>query len=184
MGRATTLLQRLCRGIDCFTEFSGKLISWLTLLLIFVTCAVVVLRYFLGTGSIALQESITYIHATLFMLAMAFTLKRGGHVRVDVFYGKFSPRTQALVDVIGTLLFLIPVSLLILTSSWEYVGNSWAIQETSTESSGIPFVYLLKSLLIVLPITLILQGVCEVIKNALFFFGLGGSHTEEHVEMV
>ena len=184
MGLATTAMQRLCQILDGFTEITGKAIAWLTALLILNTCAVVVLRYFLGTGSIILQESTTYIHASLFMLAMAFTLKRGGHVRVDVFYGRFSPRTQALVDVAGTLLFLIPVCLLILTSSWDYVVSSWAIKETSTEGGGIPFVYLLKTLLLVLPSMLILQGISEVIKNTLYFFGLGGSHTEEHLENI
>jgi len=177
-------MQRLCQFIDAFTEITGKAVAWLTVLLILNTCTVVVLRYFLGTGSIILQESTTYLHASLFMLAMAFTLKRGGHVRVDVFYGRFSPRTQALLDVLGTLFFLLPVCVLILTSSWDYVANSWAIKETSTEGGGIPFVYLLKTLLIALPVMLILQGISEALKNLLFFFGVGGSHTEEHLEKI
>jgi len=184
MGSVLTPSQRLCQGIDNMTEITGKAVSWLTLILIINTCAVVILRYFLDAGSIALQEAMTYLHASLFMLAMAFTLKCGGHVRVDVFYSKFTPRTQALVDVLGTLLFLIPVSLLILIFSWDYVSNSWSIREVSTESSGIPYIYALKSLLIVLPISLILQGISEMLKNALFFLGVGGSHTSEKVEML
>lgn|SRR5690606_6893373 len=182
MGQILQSVHRLCRGIDAFTEASGTLVSWLSLLLIINTCAVVIMRYFLGTGSIAFQESITYIHAALFMLAMAYTLKRGGHVRVDVFYRNFSPRTQALVDVLGTLLLLMPVSVLILVMSWDYVANSWAIRETSTEGAGLPFVYALKTLVLALPVTLVLQGLAELLKNLLFVLGLGGSHTPDKVE--
>lgn len=184
MGNEHRPLQRLYQGIDCFTEITGLAISWLSLALIIITCTVVVLRYFLGTGSIALQESMTYVHACLFMLAMAFTLKRGGHVRVDVFYSKFTPKTQALVDILGSLLFLLPVSLLIFMLSWDYVASSWAIRETSTESAGIPFVYLLKTLILILPVMLLLQGTAEIIKNTLFFLGKGGAHTEENVEPI
>ena len=184
MVHVPTPLQRLCQGIDYVTEITGKAVSWLTLILIINTCAVVILRYFLDAGSIALQEGMTYLHASLFMLAMAFTLKQGGHVRVDVFYSKFSPRKQALVDVLGTLLFLIPVSLLILIFSWDYVSNSWAIREVSTESAGIPYIFVLKTLMIILPVTLILQGISEMIKNALFFLGVGGSHTPEKMELL
>lgn len=178
------ILHRLCGAIDSFTEHMGKLVAWLTLLLIINTCVVVIMRYFLGGASMALQESVTYIHASLFMLAMACTLKRGGHVRVDVLYRNFSPRTQALVDVLGTLLFLLPVSVLILAMSWDYVANSWAIRETSTEGAGLKVIYLLKTLMLVLPVTLVLQGIAELAKNLLFFLGRGGSHTEEKLELL
>jgi TRAP-type mannitol/chloroaromatic compound transport system permease small subunit len=174
-------LARFCRAIDTFTEFTGRAVSWLTLALVLVTCTVVILRYVLSSGSIALQETMSYLHATLFMLGIAFTLKRGGHVRVDVFYRGFSPRRQALVDVLGTLFFLLPVSVLILVYCWDYVLSSWAIRETSSEGGGLPLVYLLKTLMLVMPVTLVIQGVSEAIKNGLFFLGLGGSHTEEHL---
>ena len=176
------ILEQLARGIDCFTEWTGRIIAWLTLAMMVLTCIVVVMRYFLGSGSIALQESVTYLHALVFLLSAAYTLKRGGHVRVDILYQKFSPRGQALVDTLGGLLFLIPVSLLILIFSWDYVTNSWAVHELSKEAQGLPWVYLLKTLLLVMPITLLLQGVAEIIKNTLFFFGLGGEHTGEQQE--
>jgi len=178
------LLNRLYRGIDCFTEFSGRCVAWLTLLLVITTCVVVVMRYVLGGGSIAVQESMTYMHASLFMLAMAYTLKRGGHVRVDIFYRNYSLRTQALVDVLGTLLCLLPLSILILVMSWDYVTNSWAIREVSSEGAGIKGVYLLKTLLLIMPATLVIQGIAELLKNLLFLFGKGGSHTEEKVELL
>ena len=96
----------------------------------------------------------------VFMLGIAFTLQRGGHVRVDIFYRGFSPRKKALVDFIGGILFLLPVCLLIFIFSWDYVAASWAIGETSEESSGIAGIYLLKTLLLLMPATLILAGHC------------------------
>ncbi|MEH6617789.1 MAG: TRAP transporter small permease subunit [Porticoccus sp.] len=175
-------LEQLARGIDCFTEWTGRIIAWLTLAMMAITCIVVVMRYFLGSGSIALQESVTYLHALVFLLGAAYTLKRGGHVRVDILYQKFTPRGQALVDALGAILFLIPVSLLILIFSWDYVANSWAVREVSKETQGLPWVYLLKTLLLVMPATMLLQGIAEIIKNLLFFFRLGGEHTGEQQE--
>jgi TRAP-type mannitol/chloroaromatic compound transport system permease small subunit len=176
--------QALYKLIDRFTATTGTLVTWLTLLLIASTCGVVVMRYFLGISSQALQESATYFHACLFMLAIAFTLKNGGHVRVDVFYRGLNPRRQALVDIIGTVIFLFPVCILIFSMSWDYVTNSWAIRETSTESSGLPWIYLLKSLLLIMPALVMLQGLAELTKNLLFFLGRGGSHTEDRLEPI
>ena len=175
-------LEQLSHGIDIFTEHLGRTIAWLTFAMMLLTCTVVVMRYFLEIGSIALQESITYLHALVFLMGAAYTLKHGGHVRVDILYQKFNPRQQAIVDVIGGLVFLIPVSLLMILFCWDYVASSWAIREVSSERQGLPWVYLLKSLLIAMPITLLLQGCAEVIKNLLFICGVGGTHTGESHE--
>lgn len=175
-------LEKIAHGIDFFTEWTGRIIAWLTLAMMVLTCMVVVMRYFLETGSIALQEAVTYMHALVFLMGAAFTLKRGGHVRVDILYQKFSPRAQALIDALGALLFLIPVCLLILIFSWDYVMSSWEVREVSKETRGLPWVYLLKSLLLVMPITMLLQGIAEIIKNLLFFFRLGGEHIGEQQE--
>lgn len=175
----TRTLEKLARAIDSFTEWTGQIIAWLTLAMMALTCIVVVMRYFLETGSIALQESVTYMHALVFLLGAAYTLKRGGHVRVDILYQKFNPRTQALIDALGALFFLIPVCLLILIFSWDYVANSWEVREVSKETQGLPWVYLLKTLLLVMPITMLLQGIAEIIKNLLFFFKLGGDHPHD-----
>jgi TRAP-type mannitol/chloroaromatic compound transport system permease small subunit len=128
---------------------------------------VVVTRYFLQIGSIALQESVTYLHASVFLLGISYTLKQGGHVRVDIFYRRFSLHRKALVDFCGGMFFLIPVSVLIFYSSWDYVLASWAIGETSAENNGLPFIYLLKTLMILMPATLLLQGVAEILKSLL-----------------
>jgi|TARA_B110000908_G_scaffold88131_1_gene105085 TRAP-type mannitol/chloroaromatic compound transport system permease small subunit len=157
--------------IDRITDMTGRMVSWLTLVMVLVTMVTVVLRYYFESGSIALQESITYLHGLVFMLGIAFTLQRGGHVRVDIFYRGFSPSGKALVDLIGGLLFLLPVSLLIFFFSWDYVAASWAIGETSEERSGIAGIYLLKTLLLLMPATLLLQGVAEILKNVLVLMG-------------
>ena len=104
--------------IDRITEATGRALSWLTMVMVVLVVAIVVGRYFLGLGSIALQESVTYLHAMVFMLGLAFTLKRGGHVRVDIFYRNYSVRQQALVDLIGGLVFLVPFCLFIFISCW------------------------------------------------------------------
>lgn len=157
--------------IDRLTEIIGRVISWLTLVMVFLVVTVVVMRYFLEMGSIALQELVTYIHAMVFMLGIAFTLKRGGHVRVDIFYRNFPAKRKALVDLLGGLLFLIPVTLLIFFTSWDYVAASWSIAETSAENNGLPFIYLLKTLMLIMPGMLLLQGIAEVLKSALILAG-------------
>jgi TRAP-type mannitol/chloroaromatic compound transport system permease small subunit len=133
--------------------------------------AVVLLRYVLGLGSIWLQESVLYAHAALFLLAAAWTLNEGGHVRVDVFYAGASPRAKAWVDLVGTLLLLLPFCLAILWFSLPYVERSWAILERSRESSGLPLVFLLKTLIPVFALLLALQGVAQAIRAALILRG-------------
>lgn len=178
-------LKFLVRIIDQLTEQLGRTIAWLTFAMVLLTCIVVFMRYFLGVGSIALQESVTYLHAIVFLLGAAYTFKQGGHVRVDIFYQKLSVRKQALIDLIGNLIFLTPLCVLILVFSWDYVANSWSVSEVSKEGRGLPFVYLLKTLLIAMPISLLLQSVAETVRNILFLLGLGGEHIEpSHEEML
>ena len=132
---------------------------------------VVVGRYFFEIGSVALQELTTYLHATIFMLGIAYTLKHDGHVRVDIFYRNFSKRSQALINVIGGLVFILPISIFIGWSSWEYVLASWSIMETSIENNGLPFVYLLKTVMLIMPFLLVIQGLITVTKNLLALYG-------------
>ncbi len=155
------------QAIDAFTDVTGRAIAWLTVAMVVAVMTVVVTRYFLSVGSIALQESVTYLHCMIFMLGLAFTLKHDGHVRVDIFYRNFSAKTQAAVNLGGAVLFLMPVCVLLLVTSWDYVLASWAIGETSAENNGLPFVYLLKTLMLLMPMTLMLQGIAEILRNGL-----------------
>jgi TRAP-type mannitol/chloroaromatic compound transport system permease small subunit len=161
------LLSKIALRINQFSYGVGQVISWLTLLLVMLVMTVVISRYLLGVGSIAIQESVSYVHAIIFMLGLAFTLQRGGHVRVDIFYREFSPRRKAMVDLTGATILLLPFCGLILVGSWDYVMASWAIKETSSETGGIAAVYLLKTLMIIMPITLGLQGIAQIINSIL-----------------
>ncbi len=160
-------LRRLIAGIDGFTEACGRALAWLTLALVLVTLAVVTWRYGFGRGAIALQESMTYLHSSLFMLGAAYALKHGAHVRVDIFYRRFSPRGRAWIDALGTLVLLLPLCGLILITSLDFVGASWAIRERSMESGGIHAVYWLKTLIPLMAANLALQGVAELGRNLL-----------------
>lgn len=159
-------LLKLARGIETLNARFGQACAWLTLFLVLGTAVVVVLRYGFGIGAIALQESVMYAHALVFMGAAAWTLQRGGHVRVDIFYQKFSQPRQALVDLFGHLFFLLPVCLFLAWNSWDYVSSSWATREASSEAGGLAFVYLQKSIILVLLVSLILQALADIIVFA------------------
>ena len=165
------ILKTSLSAVEKFTEVTGRFISWATVTMVILVVLVVITRYFLGLGSIALQESVTYLHCLVFMMGFAFTLKHDGHVRVDIFYRGFSPRFKAIVNLIGGLLFLIPFCLLIFFTSWDYVLASWIIRETSAENNGLPFIYLLKTLMLLMPATLVLQGIAEIIRSGLVLSG-------------
>ncbi len=159
-------LQILVNCIDHFTERTGRLLAWLALFMALLTALIVLLRYGFNWGSIAMQEAVVYMHGCLFMLGASYALQQGAHVRVDIFYRKFSPRAQAWVNALGGIVFLLPLSLFILGISWNYVAESWAIREASPEPGGIPAVFLLKTLLPAMAINLFLQGLAETLRNA------------------
>ena len=153
--------------IDAFTDRCGRLLAWLTLGMAVTTALIVVLRYGFNIGSIMAQESVIYMHGALFLLGAGYALKAGAHVRVDIFYRNFNPRTKAWVNSLGGIVFLLPLCVFILVSSWDYVSESWGMRESSPEPGGIPAVYLLKSLLPLAAINLALQGVAEILRSAL-----------------
>jgi TRAP-type mannitol/chloroaromatic compound transport system permease small subunit len=157
----------LVRSIDIFTERFGRALAWLALAMALLTALIVLLRYGFDIGSIASQEAVVYMHGCLFMLGAAYTLKQDSHVRVDIFYRDFSPRTRAWINSLGAIVFLLPLCAFVLGVSWRYVTESWLILETSPEPGGIPAVFLLKSLLPLMALNLMLQGIAEVLRNAL-----------------
>jgi TRAP-type mannitol/chloroaromatic compound transport system permease small subunit len=161
------LIERLADGIDRATTVIGRAAAWCCLYVVAAEFAVVVMRYAFAMGSIRLQESVLYAHAALFMLAAAWTLKVDGHVRVDVFYAQMPPRARALVDLIGALVFLLPFATVLAWLAAPYVARSWAILERSHEASGLPFVYLLKTLIPVFALLIGLQGVAQALRAAL-----------------
>jgi TRAP-type mannitol/chloroaromatic compound transport system permease small subunit len=157
-------LASIADRIDRFTGTIGRAVMWCTLFVVLVQFAVVLMRYVLGIGSLWLSESIIYGHAALFMLAAAWTLRENGHVRVDIFYAEAAPRRKALVDLIGALLLLMPFALVLAWLSLPYVARSWVILERSRETSGLPAVFLLKTLIPLFALTMALQGVSQAIR--------------------
>lgn len=161
------VLHNIIFYIDAFTDRSGRLLAWFTLAMALLTAFVVVSRYGFNTGSILAQESVNYLHGCMFMLGAAYALKHDAHVRVDIFYRAFSPRKQAWVNSLGGIVFLLPLCLFVVASSWDFVSESWSIKEVSVEPGGIPAVYLLKSLIPLMAINLMIQGVAEILRNTL-----------------
>jgi TRAP-type mannitol/chloroaromatic compound transport system permease small subunit len=157
-------LDHIADRIGRLTGVVGQAVAWLAVAMVLVQFAVVIMRYGLGIGSIWLQESILYAHAALFLLAAAWTLRDDGHVRIDIFYADAPPRRKALVDLLGALLLLLPFMAVLAWYAWPYVARSWAIHERSQEISGLPFVYLLKTLLLAFALLMALQGVAQAIR--------------------
>ena len=150
--------------IDRLNGAMGRTAAWLALAVVLLQFSVVVMRYVFGAGSIWLTESIIYSHAALLMLAAAWTLQEGGHVRVDVFYADASPRTKAWINLLGACLLLLPFMAVLLYFSWPYVARSWAILERSRETSGIPAVFVLKTLIPLFAVMMALQGIAQAIR--------------------
>ena len=160
-------IERLADRLDAIAELTGRAVSWLTLAMVLVTLAVVTLRYLFDIGSIALQESITYLHAVVFMLGAAYTLKHDDHVRVDIFYQQRSVKVRAWINLIGTVLLLIPVCVFIFVSSLDYVTAAWSIREGSREAGGLDGVYLLKTIIPLMACLLLLQGFAVALRSVL-----------------
>jgi TRAP-type mannitol/chloroaromatic compound transport system permease small subunit len=159
------ILQSTSTKIDAMIEQLGRGVAWFSFIMVLLMFAIVMLRYGFSLGWIAMQEAVLYLHAYLFMLGCSYALKHNEHVRVDVFYRNFSPTKQAVVNLFGHLLLLWPVVLFIAVVSIDYVTISWQIKEQSQEAGGLPFVYLLKSLILLMCGTMFLQSFSEVCKN-------------------
>lgn len=155
------------RAVDTFSDRVGRAVAWLLWAMALLSVGVVALRYLAGIGAIALQEAVLYLHATLFMVGAAYALRHNEHVRVDILNQRFAPRTRAMIEIGGTVLFLLPVCGFIFWMSLDYVLASWRIHEVSTDG-GLPFVYVLKTLLLVMPVLLALQGLAEMLRNVAF----------------
>lgn len=179
-------LRWLSGALQGISEATGKAVAWLTLPMVVGTFVIVVLRYAFDLGYIWMQEGVVWLHAAVFMLAASYTLKHDGHVRVDIFYRNMAPKRRALVDVVGIAVFLLPMSIFLLSASWEYVAVSWQIREGSREAGGLPFPFvpLLKSAIPLTSLLLVIEGVAELARMTLVLLGKleppppGGEPTE------
>ena len=145
---------------DRISTFTGKAAAWLTLFMVIITFVVVVMRYVFDAGLIWLQESVTWMHAFVFMMGAAYTLQQEDHVRVDIFYRAMSVKRRAWIDLVGVIIFLWPLCLFLGWASYDFVAASWALREASRESGGLPYplIPLLKSVLLLMPIVVAVQG--------------------------
>ncbi|MGA7665606.1 MAG: TRAP transporter small permease subunit [Pseudolabrys sp.] len=152
--------------IDRLTSALGRAAAWLALVVVLLQFALVVARYLFGLGSVWLTETVIYAHAALFMLAAAWTLQVGGHVRVDIFYADASAHTKALIDLVGALFLLLPFMVVLIWLSMPYAARSWSILEHSQEASGLPVVFVLKTLIPLFALLMALQGIAQAIRAA------------------
>jgi len=153
--------------LDRISSITGKAAAWLTLFMVIVTFIVVIMRYVFDAGLIWMQESVVWMHAVVFMLGAAYTLRAEEHVRVDIFYRTMSERRRAWVDLIGVIVFLMPLCAFLAWASFDFVTQSWSIGESSRESGGLPypFVPLLKSVQLLMPIAVSLQGLSLLVRS-------------------
>jgi TRAP-type mannitol/chloroaromatic compound transport system permease small subunit len=170
----------LARRIDTMNEGIGRAVCWLTVLMIGIGAFNAIARYLgrsLGVqlSSNALLELQWYLFSLLFLLGAAYTLRHDGHVRVDLLYGRAGPHGQAWIDLLGTVLFLLPVSGLMLWLSWPAVRNSWKVAERSPDPGGLPR-YPLKAVILLAFALLILQGIAIVIRRIAFLRGTPSEH--------
>jgi len=180
-------VNKIIQSIESISEVAGRLVSWLVLLLALLTLFVTVPRYLLSNEMFlqlnlfwldweairstynhnvnALSDSIQFIHAIIFMVGISYALKLGDHVRIDILYRKMSARSQAWVNIIGMLLLFYPTFIFIGVMSWQYVINAWNILESSSRPGGLPFIYLLKTFLLIMPALMVLQGTALLLYN-------------------
>ncbi len=164
-------MHALYKALDGLNDGIGRLVAWLTLGMVLVQFALVLSRYLFSISSLYWQEAIVYMHGFVIMLAAGYTLLHNGHVRVDIFYREASETTKDWTDLIGSFLFLIPVCYVIAWSAWPNVALSWAQFEGSTEASGIPYKYVLKSTVLAFALLLALQALSTMLKAALRLAG-------------
>ena len=153
--------------IESITEWVGRTASWLVLAMVLLICYDVAMRYLFQQGSVALQELEWHLFALIFLLGSAYTLKHDQHVRVDIIYqSRFvSDKQRALINIFGTLFFLLPFCILILITAWPFVENAFYYQEGSPDPGGLPYRFLLKGSLLIAFALLILQGLADLLRN-------------------
>ena len=170
------MLLKFITAIDAFNRRIGHAVAWLALALVLVQFAVVVLRYVFAIGFVWLQESVLYFYGTLFLLGAGYTLLLDGHVRVDVFYRNAGATAKALVDLLGAVLLLLPVCLLVLWSSFDYVLDAWDVTEGSSEALGLPLTFAYKSVIWLFAALLGAQGVSLALKCLAYLSGAAESY--------
>lgn len=168
-------LQKVIAYIDTITETTGKIASWFTGILVLLISYDVLMRYVFNTSSAKITELEWHFFSLIFLLGAAYALKHDKHVRVDVFYTNFSTKAKAVINLLGTLIFLVPFSLIVLILSINFAYNSFNISETSPDPGGLPYLFLIKSAIPVGFILLFLQGISIILKSVVTLFSFDAS---------
>lgn len=161
-----TVLVRIADRLDTLNRRVGLAVRWLALAMVLIQFTIVLLRYVFGISAIAIDESVLYLHATLFMLGAGYTLLADGHVRVDIFQSRAGARGKAAIDLFGHLFLLMPSMLVVMWWSWPSVSNAWAIREGALSVGGIPAAFLLKSLIPAFCGLLLVQSLASALRAA------------------
>lgn len=160
-------MKKLFKSIDGINAFFGKLAGWSSILLVFLVCVDVVLRYFFQWSRVWMMELELYLFAITFLFGGAFAFQKDQHVRVDVFYTNMSEKNKAIVNIIGGILLLIPWCVIVLYISQRYFFKSWRIGESSGQPGGLPMLYIKKGIVVVGFFLLFLQGLSSIYKASL-----------------
>ena len=158
-------MRRAVEIIDGLSENFGKIISWFSIILVLTVCYDVFTRYFLKESSVALQELEWHIFAIIFLLGAGYTLRNDQHVRVDIFYSKLSKKNRAWIDLLGTIVLLIPFCLIAIYASKNFVLNSISFNETSPDPGGLPARYILKTVIPISFLLVLIQGISLIIRS-------------------
>jgi TRAP-type mannitol/chloroaromatic compound transport system permease small subunit len=167
------VLEKICKGIDALNTWVGNFVAWSTAVVVVVVFVDVVMRYAFKTSFVFTQELEWHLFAFIFLMGAGYTLLKDGHVRVDIFYQRCSPKTQAWINLIGVIFFLIPGCYMIIATSIHFVYNAWVVMEGSPDPGGIPFRYLLKACIPAGFTLVLLQGISLGIKSYLPIIGRG-----------
>jgi len=158
------MFTKIADRIDALNNFIGRGVSWLTLFMALLMFVIVVLRYMFNMGWIWMQESVVFMHGLVFMLAAGYTLLNEEHVRIDILYRPMSEKKKAIVNIIGILFLLFPTCFVMFYYGFSYVSDSWSVLEGSMEAGGLPGVFALKSVILIFPVLVGLQGISKIIR--------------------
>lgn len=156
------LIELLVQFNNRLQKLIGHTFAWLGLAVVLLVSLAVILRYGFNFSSSKLDELVVYLAAIFFMLGISYALQQNQHVRVDVFYERFSPKVQNIINFLGNLIFILPLSIFILWTGWDYVSASWIIKEKSMDASGLGYVYLLKSVILITALLILLQALTNL----------------------
>ncbi len=165
------ILEKFVCVIDGLSDKIGRLVGWLTTLMVLVVFYDTVMRYAFNMGNVALQELEWHLFSIVFLIGAAYTLKHSGHVRVDIIFVNLSEKTKAWIDFLGIFILLIPFSVAVILATQGFIMNSWAVREISPDPGGLPARYALKAMIPIGFILLIIQGLSEAAKNFMIIMG-------------